>query len=148
VAPYISVPGCPFCDIVAGRLPSSTLYADDLVQVFLDIRPITTGHLLVVPRSHAGGLADLPEPTGRALFTTAQRMATALRASDIPCDGINFFLADGAVAGQEVEHVHLHVVPRFAGDGFSLSAHFLSPDRADLDTTAELIRAALERLPG
>jgi histidine triad (HIT) family protein len=148
VAPYVSVPGCPFCDVVAGRLPASELYADDLVQAFLDIRPITTGHLLVVPRSHAAGLADLPEPTGRALFTTAQRMAAALRGSEVRCDGINFFLADGTVAGQEVEHVHLHVVPRFAGDGFQLSANFQSPDRADLDATAELIREAIDGLPG
>jgi histidine triad (HIT) family protein len=148
VAPDISVPGCPFCDIVAERLPASVVYADDLVQAFLDIRPITTGHVLVVPRSHAGGLADLPERAGRAMFTAAQRMAAALRGSKVRCDGINFFLADGTVAGQEVEHVHLHVVPRFAGDGFRLSANFLSPDRADLDATAELIRGALDRLPG
>lgn len=143
----LSIDGCPFCDVVAGRLPASELYSGDLVEAFLDIRPITTGHLLVVPRSHAAGLADLPEPTGRAMFTTAQRMAAALRRSEVRCDGINFFLADGTVAGQEVEHVHLHVVPRFAGDGFRLSANFLSPDRADLDAVAELIRAAVDRLP-
>lgn len=148
MAPNISVPGCPFCDIVAGRLPASAVYSDDLIEAFLDIRPITTGHLLVVPRSHAGGLADLPERAGRAMFTAALRMAAALRGSKVPCDGINFFLADGTIAGQEVEHVHLHVVPRFAGDGFRLSANFLSPGRADLDATAELIRGALDRLPG
>jgi histidine triad (HIT) family protein len=148
MAPLISVLGCTFCDIVAGRLPASEVYADELVLAFLDIRPITTGHLLVVPRSHADGLADLPEPTGRAVFTTAQRMAAALRGSEVPCDGINFFLADGTVAGQEVAHVHLHVVPRYAGDGFRLTASFLSPDRPDLDATAELVRAALDRLPG
>jgi histidine triad (HIT) family protein len=147
VAPDISIPGCPFCDIVAGRLPSSELYADGLTLAFLDIRPITTGHVLVVPRSHATGLADLPEPTGGAMFTTAQRMAAALRGSGVPCDGINFFLADGAVAGQEVDHVHLHVIPRFADDGFGLSATFLSPGRAELDATAELIRGALNHPP-
>lgn len=148
VAHDISVPGCTFCEILAGRLPSSELYRDDLVVAFLDIRPITTGHLLVVPRSHAAALADLPEPTGGAVFTAAQRMAAALRESGIRCEGINFFLADGTVAGQEVDHVHLHVLPRFAGDGFKLSASFLSPDRADLDATAELIRGAFDQLPG
>ena len=148
VAPIISKPGCPFCDIVAGRLPASELYADDLVHAFLDIAPISAGHLLVVPRSHTAGLADLPEPTGRAMFTAAQRMAGALRLSEVRTDGINFFLADGAAAGQEVEHVHLHVVPRFAGDGFKLSASHQSPDRADLDATAQLVRAGLNRLPG
>lgn len=146
VTPDISIPGCPFCDIVAGRLPASELYADDLVLAFLDIRPITTGHLLVVPRSHAAGLAELPEPTGGAMFTAAQRLAAALRGSGLRCDGINFFLADGVVAGQEVDHVHLHVVPRFADDGFRLSASFLSPDRAELDATSERIRGALDHL--
>ena len=144
----ISVQGCTFCEIVAGRLPSSELYHDDLVVAFLDIRPITTGHLLVVPRSHAPGLADLPEPAGGAIFTTAQHLAAALRESGVQCEGINFFLADGTAAGQEVDHVHLHVLPRFAGDGFKLSASFLAPDRADLDATAQLIRGALDQLPG
>jgi diadenosine tetraphosphate (Ap4A) HIT family hydrolase len=148
VATNVSVPGCPFCEIIAGRLPSSDLYRDDRVAVFLDLRPITTGHLLVVPCSHASGLADLPEKTGEAMFATAQRMAAALRGSGVRCDGINFFLADGAAAGQEVAHVHLHVLPRFAGDGFTLSASFLSPDRSDLDATAELIRGALVDLAG
>jgi histidine triad (HIT) family protein len=141
--PDVSIPGCPFCEIVALRLPASELCRDDLVVAFLDIRPITPGHLLVVPRSHAAGLADLPRPTGRAMFTTAQRLAAALRESGLRCDGVNFFLADGEVAGQEVDHVHLHVVPRFAGDGFRLSAQFMSPERAELDATAGLIRAAL-----
>ncbi len=136
---------CPFCAIVAGELPSSQLYADDTVLAFMDIRPVTTGHLLVVPRAHAVSLADLPEATGAAMFVAAQQLAGALRASGLPCDGINFFLADGAVAGQEVWHVHLHVLPRFAGDGFKLSASFLSPERAALDATAARIRGQLPR---
>jgi histidine triad (HIT) family protein len=119
------------------------LYADDLVVAFMDIRPVNTGHLLVVPLVHAASLAGLPEPSGAAMFVAAQRLAGALRASGLPCDGINFFLADGAVAGQEVDHVHLHVLPRFADDGFNLSVSFLTPDRADLDATAAGIRAAL-----
>ena len=133
---------CPFCAIIAGRLPSSQLYSDDAVLAFLDIRPINPGHLLVVPRAHAAGLGDLPERTGSAMFAAAHRLAKALRASGLRCDGINLFLADGAVAGQEVDHVHLHVFPRFAEDGFRISASGLSPDRAELDATAETIRTA------
>jgi histidine triad (HIT) family protein len=140
-----TVADCPFCEIIAGRLPSSRLYADDLVVAFMDIRPVNTGHLLVVPLVHAASLAGLPEPSGAAMFVAAQRLAGALRAAGLPCDGINFFLADGAVAGQEVDHVHLHVLPRFADDGFRLSVSFLTPDRADLDATAERVRAALGR---
>jgi histidine triad (HIT) family protein len=138
----IFVRGCPFCEIIAGQLPSSQVYADDLVLAFMDIGPANTGHVLVVPRSHATGLDDLPEPTGAAMFTVAQRVARAVRAVGLPSDGINVFLADGAVAGQEVDHVHLHVVPRFADDGFTISARFLAPERAELDAVAARIRAA------
>jgi histidine triad (HIT) family protein len=148
MGPDTSAAACPFCQIIAGRLPSSQLYADELVVAFMDIRPVNSGHLLVVPRIHAVSLAELPEVAGAAMFVTAQRMARALRASGVPTDGINFFLADGAVAGQEVWHVHLHVIPRLAGDGFRLSISFLSPDRADLDATAERIRSALNQPPG
>lgn len=148
MGPDTSAAACPFCQIIAGGLPSSQLYADDLVVAFMDIRPVNTGHLLVVPRTHTVSLAELPEDTGAAIFVTGQRMAGALRASDLPTDGINFFLADGAVAGQEVWHVHLHVIPRLADDGFRLSISFLSPDRTDLDATAERIRGALNQPPG
>jgi histidine triad (HIT) family protein len=148
MAPDTTAAACPFCAIIAGRLPSSELHADDLVLAFLDIRPVTTGHLLVVPRAHAVSLAELPEGTGAAMFVAAQRLAKALRASGLPCDGINFFLADGAVAGQEAWHVHLHVLPRFADDGFKLSARFQSPERAELDATAARIRGALAEPPG
>jgi len=137
-------PDCPFCAIVAGRLPSSQVYSDDEVIAFLDIQPLTTGHLLVVPRVHAARLGALPEQVGARLFTTAQRLAAALRASGLPCEGVNLFLADGAVAGQEVFHVHLHVLPRNTGDGFAISARRQQPDRSELDAAASLIRGGLE----
>jgi histidine triad (HIT) family protein len=131
---------CAFCAISAGLLPSSQVYSDEDLLAFLDIRPVNTGHLLVVPRVHAASLADLCERIGARLFVTAQRLAAALRASGLPCDGVNLFLADGAAAGQEVDHVHLHVVPRQAGDGFELRARFQHPDRSHLDAAAAAIR--------
>jgi histidine triad (HIT) family protein len=132
--------GCVFCDIAAGRAPASVVHSDDTVIAFLDIRPVNAGHLLVVPREHAAGLADLDPAAGSAVFAVAQRLAGALRACGVPCEGVNLFLADGEVAGQEVPHVHLHVLPRLPGDGFRLDVKFLSPDRADLDATAGRIR--------
>ncbi|HUD77850.1 MAG TPA: HIT family protein [Streptosporangiaceae bacterium] len=76
-------------------------------------------------------------------FAVAQRLAGALRTCGVPCEGVNLFLADGEVAGQDVPHVPLHVLPRLPGDGFRLDVKFLSPDRADLDATAGLIRGTL-----
>jgi histidine triad (HIT) family protein len=131
---------CVFCAIIDGRLPSSPVYSDEDVVAFLDIHPLTTGHLLVVPRVHAAGLAELPEHAGERVFAAAHRLALAIRASDVPSEGINLFLADGAVAGQEVFHVHLHVLPRTTDDGFGVIAHRHEAERADLDATAALIR--------
>ena len=137
---------CVFCRIVARAAPASVVHTDELSVAFLDIAPITPGHLLVVPRAHAAGLADLEPGTGGHLFEVGRRLAAGLRRSDVPADGVNFFLADGAVAGQEVFHVHLHVVPRTKGDGFRLSFRSGTPSRADLDRTAAQVRTGLDRL--
>lgn len=137
---------CVFCLIVARAAPASVVHADDLSVAFLDISPVTPGHLLVVPRAHATDLAALPPGTGGHLFEVGRRLAAALRRSDVPADGVNFFLADGAVAGQEVFHVHLHVLPRTKGDGFKLSFKAGTPSRAELDDTATKIRTGLDRL--
>ncbi|MBF6236082.1 HIT domain-containing protein [Nocardia otitidiscaviarum] len=135
-----------FSDIVAGRAPSSTVYSDDDVLAFMDIRPFTPGHLLVIPKVPAKSLAELDPVVGGKLFQVGQRLAAALRESEVGCDGVNFFLADGVTAGQEVFHVHLHVIPRTPGDGFGLRGRPTTPQRADLDYLAGSIRGALDRL--
>ncbi len=135
---------CIFCDILAGVAPASILYRDDLVTAFLDIRPVNPGHLLVVPNRHAAGLSTLDESSGDRMFQVGQKMAAALRKSGVRCEGVNFFLADGEVAGQEVFHVHLHVIPRYRGDGFGLKfsdRYFKEkPSRADLEAIGSTIR--------
>lgn len=144
------MPDCVFCEIVAGREPASVVYRDELCTAFMDIRPVNPGHLLVIPNRHATYLADLPAETGAQLFRVAQRLAAALRRSGLRCEGVNLFLADGEVAGQEVFHVHLHVLPRFRGDGFGLRfppGYGRRPPRPELDETAGRIRAALEQRP-
>jgi diadenosine tetraphosphate (Ap4A) HIT family hydrolase len=110
--------GCVFCGIVAGGEPASFVYRDEHVCAFLDIRPVNRGHLLVIPNAHATYLADMASASGTAMFAVAHRLAARLYASGLPCDGVNLLLADGVAAGQEVFHVHLHVIPRVKGDGF------------------------------
>ena len=137
---------CIFCDIVQGRAAATFLYRDDLVSAFLDIRPVATGHLLVVPNRHATYLADLDPEAGARIFQVAQRLAQALRESGLRCEGVNLFLADGVAASQEVMHVHLHVFPRWRGDGFGLrfpSGYGARPARAELDAVGASIRSAL-----
>jgi histidine triad (HIT) family protein len=120
------------------------VYEDERAVAFMDIQPVVRGHMLVVPRAHAAYLADLDEDDGGHLFVIGQRASAALRASSLRCEGVNFFLADGEAAGQEIFHVHLHVFPRYAGDGFALR---FPPDytvrpRPELDQTADAIRGA------
>lgn len=144
-AARLSDPHCIFCKVVVGEAPGTILYEDDIVVVFLDINPVTPGHMMVVPRAHLPALADIDAETGGHLFNVAQRMAAALRESGLRCDGVNLFYADGEAAFQEVFHAHLHVIPRFEGDGFKLSADWeTQPSRPELEAVGEQIRNALD----
>ncbi len=142
----LTVGECVFCDIESGQAESSTVYEDDTVVAFMDLRPVTPGHLLVVPRTHAAGLEDLDESLGARVWTAGHRLARAVRRSDLRCEGVNLFLADGAAAFQEVFHVHLHVVPRFAGDGFKIEADWRVREREELEDSAAAVRAGLTAL--
>lgn len=138
---------CIFCRVLAGELPATFLFRDDQCAAFMDIQPVNPGHVLVIPTRHAPSLADLDPPTAGRLMQEAQRVAAAIRASGVRCEGVNLFLADGEAAMQEVFHVHLHVFPRFAGDGFGLrfGPHYKEkPARATLEETAARIRSALD----
>lgn len=138
---------CIFCDIRAGRSPASMVYQDNVCSAFMDIQPVNPGHVLVIPNEHVTGLEQLPPETGAHMFRVAQRMAQALRQSGVRCEGVNLFLADGEAAGQDVFHVHLHVFPRFRGDGFGFRfgpKYGQRPARAELEVFAAQIRRALE----
>jgi len=137
-----------FCEILAGRAESSRAYEDEHVVAFMDIRPLTQGHVLVVPRVHADCLEALDEELGARLFRAGHLLARALRRSGLPCEGVNLFLADGEAAFQEVFHVHLHVLPRTAGDGFRINAAWRHPGRAELDLAAGKVRQGMRALAG
>lgn len=133
-----------FCRLIAGELESSVVHEDERTVALMDIQPVTPGHVLVMPRGHSSSLADLPPDDGAQLFRVAQLAAAAIRHSELRCGGVNLFLADGAAAGQDVFHVHLHVFPRFEGDGFGLR---LPPDydvrpRSELEAAASALRGA------
>ena len=137
---------CIFCQILAGELPASLVYQDEDVIAFLDIRPVNPGHVLVVPRVHGESLGDLSAETVAHMMVVAQNIMAGLRNADLKCEGINLFLADGSVAGQEIGHVHLHVIPRFANDGFGLrfaADYGKLPKREVLDELAAAIRKAV-----
>ena len=142
---------CTFCRIVSGELPSSQVYADNLCVAFMDIQPVNAGHLLVVPRVHATLLQELEEATCGHLLSVAARLGAAVRRTDLRCEALCFHVADGAAAGQEIAHAHLHCFPRFRGDGFGLrlpAGYPNRPSREDLDHVAQKIRKALEQASG
>ena len=138
---------CIFCDIIEGKSPVSSFYEDDLVLGLMTIGPVTTGHAMVIPKRHFTYLGDMDEQTGRHLFTVTQRTAAAIRASGVKCEGINLFLADGEAAFQDVFHVHMHVYPRYRGDGFKIETERRKkPGREELDQVAKQIEQAYKRL--
>ena len=134
---------CIFCAIVAQRAEASVVYEDETVVAFMDLNPVTPGHLLVVPRKHAVGLEDLDAATSAHVWSVGQDMAAALRRSDMRCAGINVLLCDGEVAFQTVFHFHLHVIPRYAGDGWAIIPKAAERARSLLDGDAEAIKRAI-----
>jgi histidine triad (HIT) family protein len=133
---------CVFCRIVAGEEEASVVNEDERTITFMDIQPVVQGHMLVVPRVHAARLADVDAEDGAQLFRVGQLAAAALYASSLRSEGVNFFVADGEAAGQDVFHVHLHVIPRFAGDGFGLRFpdDYVVRPRPELDAAATFLR--------
>jgi histidine triad (HIT) family protein len=134
---------CIFCAIVARLAEASVVYEDESVVAFMDLNPVTPGHLLVVSREHAVGLEDLDGAVSARVWSVGHDLARALRRSSLRCEGINVILCDGEVAFQTVFHFHLHVIPRYAGDGWALKAESLERERSLLDSDARAIRSAI-----
>lgn len=134
---------CIFCRILAGELPSSPVLDSDLIVAFLDIRPANPGHTLVLPRRHVESFTELNPMEVEQLALCGQRIATALKQGFDGCEAVTFSLADGAAAGQDVPHTHLHVVPRRTGDGLGWRAAGQLQDRETLNAIASQLRTAL-----
>ncbi len=134
---------CVFCEIVAGAAPAVRVYEDDDYLGFLDIRPFTRGHTLVIPKRHSVDLTDTPAPTLAGLLTVGQRIAHASRSSGLAATGNNIAINDGRSAFQSVFHIHLHVIPRRDGDKVSFVKGVLLRRDPDRESTGRLLREAL-----
>lgn len=135
---------CLFCQIVAGDIPSYTVYEDDETYAFLDVNPVSAGHTLVIPKEHGETMTDLGEATVGRVFETVRTVAGTLDTA-LDSDGLNILQNNGDAAGQEIEHMHVHLIPRYVdGDGFSFDF-----DQGDLDETAaeDLLDALQQQLP-
>lgn len=135
-----------FTRILRNELPASFVHRDGTLAAFLDIQPLTPGHTLVVPALEVAALSDLPPELLARVATLGREIGRAIRAADPSVTGINWLLCDGPDAGQEVPHIHLHVIPRRKGDGLRLGGKCSKADRADLDDWAGRIAGRLENV--
>jgi histidine triad (HIT) family protein len=137
---------CIFCGIVGGEIPGNVVYETEETVAFLDANPLAAGHTLVVPREHHERLTDMPESLAEQVMATLYRVTDAVEAT-VEADATTVAFNNGEAAGQEVPHVHGHVVPRFEGDG-GHPIHAVVDGRPDLsesdiETIAEEIGARL-----
>lgn len=136
-----------FDAIVRGDIPCHRLYEDERTLCFLDINPLREGHCLVIPKRGAPKISQLDAEDAAAIMTTAQRVVPALCAA-VGADDATLAIHDGPSAGQEVPHVHLHIIPRRPGDGGG-PVHALFADRPDANgdamaALADKVRGAVE----
>ena len=108
---------CLFCRIIAGTLEASLIYEDDATIALMDLRQPNAGHVLLIPKEHFPTLDQLPPAIAARLFQNVVLLTGAVQQVFTP-DGINVGSSNGVAAGQEVPHVHLHIFPRFSGDGY------------------------------
>lgn len=128
---------CIFCKIVAGEIPAHNVYEDDNALAFLDILPASRGHTLVIPKQHAESLFDISPASLAAVTAAAQTVARILR-QKLAADGMNVFQNNGAAAGQDVFHYHVHLLPRWEGQPASLGRRGATDHRALGELAAEL----------
>ena len=121
---------CIFCAIVAGDIPARTIFETDDLLAFLDANPLARGHTLVIPKGHYERVAELPPSIRDELFGAIGRL-TPLIESVVKADATTIGINNGPVAGQEIPHVHGHIVPRFSGDG-GKPIHAVAGDRPSL----------------
>jgi histidine triad (HIT) family protein len=134
---------CLFCRLVAGEIPSARVYEDALTIAFMDIGQVTPGHVLVATKRHATTLLDITPQEAAAVMQTAQRVASAIREVFDP-PGITLLQANGREGDQTVFHFHMHVVPRHAQDGITLTWPRKEPPAEVLQGYAVQLREALD----
>lgn len=122
---------CIFCKIIAGEIPSHTLYEDEQFKVILDVGPATKGHALILPKEHYANLYELPEDVAMNVMKLAKKMVQVMT-DRLGCDGFNLVQNNGEVAGQTVFHFHMHLIPRYKNDGEILKYDVKSFSREEL----------------
>jgi histidine triad (HIT) family protein len=133
---------CIFCKIVHKQARASIIHEDETVMVFLDIRPLNMGHALVIPKVHYVDIFDTPEKELSQVHKIAKKISCAIKKTT-DSDGISIIQQNGKAAGQDIFHIHVHVVPRFEGQKLPLFSDLKEVERDKLDALAKKIRQQL-----
>lgn len=122
---------CIFCKLANGVFPTNSIYEDDDFNVILDLGPATKGHALILPKEHYKNIYELPEETAGKVFKLAKKLATEMT-DKLGADGFNIVQNNNEVAGQTVFHFHMHLIPRYEGDGQHILWEPTSPSPEEL----------------
>jgi histidine triad (HIT) family protein len=133
---------CVFCRIAQKQVPASIVYEDEKVMAFLDIRPLNEGHALVIPKEHYENIFDIPRELIEYVHGVTKRIALAVEETT-KADGISIIQQNGEAAGQEIFHLHIHVIPRYEGQKLPSFSELAEADREKLSQTAAKIRQHL-----
>jgi histidine triad (HIT) family protein len=131
---------CIFCKIVRKEAPSSIIYEDDEVLAFMDIRPVSEGHALVISKEHYENIYDVPEELICKIHKVVKHIAEATREAIKP-DGISIVQQNGTAANQDIFHIHVHLIPRFEGQKIHSFGGTSGISREKLDTIAGQIKS-------
>jgi len=130
---------CIFCQIVAGEVPANIVESDERTVTFMDIRPATRGHVLVIPRRHSRDLLEVADEDLRACMAAARRAAARAR-DRLGADGVNLLNSSGGAAWQTVFHFHVHVIPRYEDDPLRLPWTPEPGDDEEISAAADVLR--------
>lgn len=114
---------CLFCKIIKGEIPCKKIYEDELVLAFLDINPASYGHTLVIPKTHSKDLVECEQKYLNAVFNAVQKIAISYQNNSTKIFGFNYLSNQGKIAGQVIEHFHVHLIPKYSNE-FGLEINF------------------------
>jgi histidine triad (HIT) family protein len=134
---------CIFCKIVQKQASSSVIYEDESVMAFLDIRPVNEGHALIIPKEHYEQIFDIPSDLLGKVHQVTKTVALAVQKT-VNADGISIVQQNGRAANQDIFHLHVHVIPRYAGEKMKHFHELQIVDGKQLDLTAIKIRPNLK----
>ena len=133
---------CIFCKIAKGDIPSATIFESNDFKCILDVAPANRGHALIIPKEHSDNIYELDAEMAAKVFSFATVAAKAIK-EETGCDGLNIIQNNGEVAGQTVNHFHMHIVPRFKDDEVKVT---WKQHSTESDAQNELAKAIKNRL--